>query len=248
MSATGVGVVNYPAERPARLYVGTEPNKRRSHLAVAVAVACLTVTWAVLSPVTAIAQTMWSPHSSSAAVISFWLPVSWQVEDEPSLEKVGYLSSPFPTYAVIAGAESATLDGVPNPPYDYAFSETPSPWAVIWVESRASAAPSPVEAYQVVPGVEVAVQEAEGLGPSVLRLTRPAYVRSGGLGGSQDRTEVIVPGAGDIELDGVVYAKGQTVWMAMVGCTVTCYNANAVVLRRVIGSVKVGTAILPGAP
>ena len=64
-------------------------------------------------------------------------------------------------------------------------------------------------------------------------------IRSGGLQGSDERSEVIVPGAGDIELNGVVYTKGKTVWMALVGCTVACYNSNAFTLGQVIGSVKV---------
>ncbi len=50
---------------------------------------------------------------------------------------------------------------------------------------------------------------------------------------------LIVRGAGDIELNGVVYTKGKTVWMALVGCTVACYNSNAFTLGQVIGSVKV---------
>lgn len=50
---------------------------------------------------------------------------------------------------------------------------------------------------------------------------------------------LIVRGAGDIELNGVVYTKGITVWMALVGCTVACYNSNAFTLGQVIGSVKV---------
>ena len=76
----------------------------------------------------------------------------------------------------------------------------------------------------------------------MLSLTEPEGVSSGGLRGSEDRSEVIVPGAGDIELDEVVYTKGDTAWIAMAGCTVACYNANGVSMNSVISSVKVGTA------
>ena len=164
------------------------------------------------------------------------------MQNEHSLEKFGYLSAPYPAYTLIAGAEPATLAGVPNPPSDYALSETPSPWFMVLVETATSPAPSPGTAYELAPEGEVTLQEEQGLRPSVISLTKPEGVSSGGLRGSEDRSEVIVPGAGDIELDEVVYTKGDTAWIAMAGCTVACYNANAVTLSSVISSVKVGTA------
>jgi hypothetical protein len=51
-----------------------------------------------------------------------------------------------------------------------------------------------------------------------------------------------MPGVGEIDLNAVAYAEGHTAWTAMAGCTVACYNANAVTSGRVISSVKVGTA------
>ena len=132
----------------------------------------------------------------------------------------------------------------PNPPSVYVFSEPPSPWFTVLVEAGPAPAPSPEKAYELAPEGELTLQEEQGLSPSVKSLTKPVDVSSGGIRGSEDRTEVIVPGAGNIELDGVVYTKGHTVWMAMVGSPVACYNANAVTLSRVISSVKVGTAAL----
>jgi hypothetical protein len=175
-------------------------------------------------------------------------PPSWQVQNEHNLEAVSYLSAPYPTYAVIAGAEPASLNRVPNPPSNYAFSETPSPWLMVLVETGASAAPSPEDAYQIAPNGLVTLQEEQGVDARVMEVTKPVDVSSGGLEGSEDRTEVVVPGAGDIELDEVVYAKGKTVWIAMVGCTVACYNANAVTLRQMIDSVRVGTASITDRP
>ena len=117
---------------------------------------------------------------------------------------------------------------MPNPPSVYVFSEAPSPWFLVLVEAGTAPAPSPERAYELAPDGEVTLQEEQGLSPSVMTLTKPLDVTSGGIRGSEDRTEVIVPGAGNIELDEVVYTTGHTVWMAMVGCTVACYNANAV--------------------
>jgi hypothetical protein len=91
---------------------------------------------------------------------------------------------------------------------------------------------------------EAGFQQEQGLYPRVVDLTEPADVVSGGLQGSEDRSEVIVPGAGDIELNAVVYSRSGTIWMVMAGCTVACYNSNAATLSQVIASVRVGTASL----
>ena len=191
------------------------------------------------APAAAVTAHKWAEYADSTGLISYELPTAWQVVNEHNLAKIGFLSVPYPTYVEIAGAEPAELDGVPNPPSNYAFSETPSPWFMASVMTGASAAPPPNDAYQIAPDGEVSLQQQQGLAPTVVSLTKPVAVSSGGLRGSDDRSEVIVPGAGDIELNGVVYAQGKTVWMALVGCTVACYNANAVTLGRVIGSVKV---------
>ncbi len=184
----------------------------------------------------------WAEYSYERGAISYLLPSTWQVQDEVSLETIGYLSAPYPAYTLIAGGEPATLDGVPNPPSVYSLSETPSPWFVVVVVTGTSAAPSPEKAYELAPEGEVTLEKEQGLHASAVRLTKPLDVSSGGVGGSEDRSEVIVPGAGDIELDGVVYTAGRTAWMAMAGCTVACYNANAVTIGEVINSVKVGPA------
>jgi hypothetical protein len=189
-------------------------------------------------------HTSWTQYSSGSDPISWELPSSWQLQSEHSLEMTGYLQAPYPTYTLIAGAEPARLDGVANPPTDYAFSETPSPWFMVLVEGGATAAPPAAKAYQLAPEGEMTLQENEGLQPRLVSVTHPVNVTSGGIRGSQDRSEVIVPGAGAVELDEVVYARGHTVWMTMVGCTVTCYNANSTTLSRVINSVKVGAAAL----
>jgi hypothetical protein len=44
----------------------------------------------------------------------------------------------------------------------------------------------------------------------VISLTEPEGCQFRSLRGSEDRSEVIAPGAGDIELDEVVYTKGDT--------------------------------------
>ncbi len=195
--------------------------------------------WAAPPPAAAVTADNWAQYSDNTGLISYELPATWQVLSEHNLQKSGFLSVPYPTYVVIAGAEPSELDGVPNPPYTYAFSETPSPWFMASVSTGISAAPPPNDAYQVALDGEVSLQQQQGLVPTVVSLTKPEDVGSAGLRGSEDRSEVIVPGAGDIELNEVVYAKGNSVWMALVGCTVSCYNANAVTLGRVIGSVKV---------
>ena len=201
----------------------------------------LAISTAALLAVSA-AHGSWSQYSCEKELLSYQLPSAWQVQNEHSLEKIGYLSAPYPAYTLIAGAEPATLAGVANPPSDYALSETPSPWFMVLVETATSPAPSPAKAYELAPAGEATIQEEQGLHPKVLSLTEPEGVSSGGLRGSEDRSEVIVPGAGDIELDEVVYTKGDTAWIAMAGCTVACYNANAVSMNSVISSVKVGTA------
>jgi hypothetical protein len=199
------------------------------------------VMWAVLSA-SGIVQSSWAHYSSTLGPISWELPSTWHVQSEYSLEKNGYLQAPYPAYTLIAVAEPAQLDGVDNPPSVYAFSETPSPWFMVLMESDTSSAPPAAKAYKLAPEGEMTLQEKEGLGPRLVSLTKPANVSSGRIRGSQDRSEVIVPGAGDIELDEVVYARGRTVWMTMVGCTVACFNANAATLSMIIKSVKVGTA------
>jgi hypothetical protein len=198
--------------------------------------------WAAALSAVSAAHGPWSQYSCQKELLSYQLPSAWQVQNEGTLEKTGYLSPPYPAYTLIAGAEPATLAGVPNPPSDYALSETPSPWFMVLVETATSPAPSPGTAYELAPEGEVTLQEEQGLRPSVISLSEPEGVSSGGVRGSEDRSEVIVPGAGDIELDEVVYTKGDTAWIAMVGCTVACYNTNAVTLSSVIGSVKVTPA------
>lgn len=212
---------------------------------VASAAGSLIVMGVASPPAAAATAHRWAQYSDNAALISYELPSSWQVENEYKLAKIGFLSVPYPPYVEIAGAEPAALDGVPNPPSNYAFSETPSPWFMASVMTGPSAAPPANDAYQVAPDGEVSLEQQQGLAPTVVRLTKPVAVSSGGFRGSDDRSEVIVPGAGDIELNGVVYAKGKTVWMALVGCTVACYNANAFTLGRVIGSVKVRPSARP---
>ena len=196
-------------------------------------------------PAAAVTAHKWAQYSDNTGLISYELPSTWQVENEYNLAKVGFLSVPYPTYVEIAGAEPPELDGVPNPPSNYAFSETPGPWFMASVTTGASAAPPANDAYQIAPDGEVSLQQQLGLAPTMVSLTKPVAVSSGGLRGSDDRSEVIVPGAGDIEINGVVYAKGKTVWMALVGCTVACYNANAFTLGRVISSVKVRPSARP---
>jgi hypothetical protein len=192
-----------------------------------------------VAPAAAITPHKWVQYSDGTGLISYQLPSTWSVVSEHSLVKIGFLSAPYPSYVVIAGAEPAELDGTPNPPYNYAFSETPSPWFMTSVMTGISGAPPPKDAYEIASEGEVSLQRQQGLAPTLVSLTKPVAVRSGGLQGSDERSEVIVPGAGDIELNGVVYTKGKTVWMALVGCTVACYNANAFTLGQVIGSVKV---------
>jgi hypothetical protein len=199
--------------------------------------------WAVLSAGT-IVQGSWAHYTGKSDPISWDLPSTWQVQNESTLEKSGYLQAPYPTYTLIAGAEPAQLDGVANPPSVYAFSETPSPWFMVLVERGASPAPPAAKAYELAPEGEMTIQEDQGLHPRLVSLAKPINVSSGGIHGSQDRSEVIVPGAGDIEMDEVVYAQGHTVWMTMAGCTVACYSANSGTLSRVINSVKVGPAAL----
>ncbi len=70
----------------------------------------------------------WAQYWSQNELISYQLPSAWQVQDEHSLEESGYLSAPYPPYTLIAGAEPATLAGVPNPPSGYALSETLAGW------------------------------------------------------------------------------------------------------------------------
>ena len=184
----------------------------------------------------------WTRYSSEKELLTYQLPSAWQVQNEQNLEKIGYLSAPYPAYTLIAGGEPARLAGVPNPPSDYALSETPTPWFMALVETAASPAPSPATAYELAPDGEVTFQEEQGLHPNVISLTEPERVSSGGVRGSEDRSEVIVPGAGDIELDEIVYTKGDTAWIAMAGCTVACYNTSEVTVSSVIRSVKVGNA------
>jgi hypothetical protein len=180
------------------------------------------------------------PRSNNRALISYKLPASWQIQNEPYLEKIGFISAPYPAYISIGGAEPAELDGVPNPPNNYAFSETPNPWFMASVITGPAAAPPPGDAYRLAPDDEVRVQEQQsGLVPAVMSLTHVVDVNFGGLKGSEDRSEIVVPGAGAIELNGVVYAKGKTVWLLMVGCSLSCYNANAVTVARVVDSLKV---------
>lgn len=186
----------------------------------------------------------WREYSSKSELISYQIPINWQVESEGSLERIGYLQPPYPAYVLIAGAEPTKLSGVPNPPSVYAFSETPSPWLMVLVERGATPVPPANKAYELALEGEVTLQEEQGLDPTVAMLTRPADVSSGGLHGSQDRSEVIVPGAGDIELNQVVYVRGRTAWTTVAGCTVACYNANVVTLGEIIGSVRVGAAAL----
>lgn len=189
-----------------------------------------------------VAHIPWRQYWCEKVLISYQLPSAWQVQNEHTLENIGYLSPPYPAYSLIAGGEPATLAGVANPPSVYALSETPSPWVMVVVETAASPAPSPERAYDLAPEGEMTLLEGQGLDPSLVRLTQPIDVGSGAFRGSEDRSEVIVPGAGDIELDEVVYTKGHTAWIIMAGCTVACYNAYAVTMSRVIDSVKVGTA------
>jgi hypothetical protein len=225
-------------------------NERTLKLGGAAAAIVVTLIFACAAPgpAMAFARNSWTRYSNGIGLISYQLPSSWQVQSEHDLETFSYFSSPYPTYAVIGGAEPATLDGVANPPSDYAFSETPSPWLMVLVVTGASAAPSPEEAYQIAPNGLLTLQVQQGLDPRIMEVTKPIDVSSGGLEGSEDRTQVVVPGAGDLELNEVVYAKGKTVWIAMVGCTVACYNANAVTLRQIIDSVTVGTASITDRP
>jgi hypothetical protein len=207
-------------------------------LAAAVAIFSMPL-WLAAQPATAtVAHRV--PRADNRALISYELPASWQVQGERYLEKIGFISAPYPVYISIGGAEPPELDGVANPPNNYAFSETPSPWFMASVITGPAAAPPPDDAYRLAPDDEVRVQEQQsGLVPKVLSLSPVVDVRSGGLTGSEDRSEIVVPGAGNIELNGVVYAKGKTVWLLMVGCSLTCYNANAATVAKVIDSVKV---------
>jgi hypothetical protein len=193
---------------------------------------------------TVVTQSSWREYSNKTGLISYQLPSGWQAENEHNLEKAGYLFAPYPTYEVIAGAEPRTLAGVPNPPADYAFSETPSPWFMAFVVTGRTPAPLPAVAYKLAAEGEMTLQQQQGLNPSLVNLSAPEDITSGGVRGSEARSEVIVPGAGQIELKEVAYTRGDTVWMALVGCTVACYNANEATLNQVIASVKVGTAWL----
>jgi hypothetical protein len=206
------------------------------------AVASLIAIWVVSSSGGAFGQGLWVHYSDPVARISYELPYQWQVQGEQDLEKENYLSAPSATYVLIAGAEPASLDGVANPPSVYAFSETPRPWFMVLVEPLTGRALAPKDAYRLAVAGEVVLQEEQGLDPIVVGLTKPADVSSGGLDGSQARTEIIVPGAGDIELNEIVYTESKTAWITMVGCTVACYNDNAGTLAAIINDVNVGTA------
>ena len=83
--------------------------------------------WAAALSAGGVAHSPWSQYSSDKELISYRLPSAWQVQNEHNLEKIGYLSAPYPAYTLIAGAEPPTLAGVPNPPSVTPYLKPPVP-------------------------------------------------------------------------------------------------------------------------
>ena len=198
--------------------------------------------WAAALSAGGVAHSPWSQYSCDKELISYQLPSAWQVQNEHNLEKIGYLSCALPRLHPDRGGGAGDAGRCAQSPFCLHPIRNPQSLVHGPGRDRHVPAPSPEKAYELGPEGEMTIQEEQGLDPSVIDLTQPRGVSSGGIRGSEDRSEVIVPGAGSIELDEVVYTKGHTAWIAMAGCTVACYNANSVILSGVIRSIRVGTA------
>ena len=58
--------------------------------------------WAAALSAVSVAHGSWSQYSYAGELISYQLSSSWQVQNERSLEEIGYLSAPYPAYTFIA--------------------------------------------------------------------------------------------------------------------------------------------------
>ena len=73
--------------------------------------------WAAALSAGGVAHSPWSQYSSDKELISYQLPSAWQVQNEHNLEKIGYLSAPYPAYTLIAGAEPADAGRCTQSPF-----------------------------------------------------------------------------------------------------------------------------------
>ena len=95
---------------------------KRKHVFGRVNIALVVVTAAAsfmaisVAPAAAITPHKWVQYSDGTGLISYMLPSTWSVVSEHSLVKIGFLSAPYPSYVVIAGAEPAELDHTQSVP------------------------------------------------------------------------------------------------------------------------------------
>ena len=114
----------------------------------------LAISTAALLAVSA-AHGSWSQYSCEKELLSYQLPSAWQVQNEQKLEKIGYLSAPYPAYTLIAGAEPARWPACPTLLLITPYRKPPRPWFMVLVETATSPAPSPATAYELAPEGEV---------------------------------------------------------------------------------------------
>ena len=167
------------------------------------------------------------------AQIAFDVPGAWVVDNEPTLFQVGFIVPPMPLYALVASPTKT--------PASVALNASAVPWLFVTVETDRDLLPAP-QLYKLAPEYLESLASESGNPVSAVDSLAPHHpVQQGGLNGSAAALMVVSP-MGNTSFDELAYEKGNKIWMVVAGCSSACYEQNLGSIKRIVASVRVGSA------
>ena len=161
------------------------------------------------------------------------LPSGWRIYGEKAIKDnkdLNTLISTPPQFLAVASSG-------PRPHAADALSSSNYPWAIALVRPL-SATEKTQMSLQGLGDILIPADELSQLGDNVQLLSQPTEQVNGALHGIVMAVQLQGPSGGQIAYEQSVWVNSATskVWLLMVGCSPSCYQAQQSVISRIIGS------------
>jgi hypothetical protein len=161
------------------------------------------------------------------------LPSGWQIYGERAIKgdkDLDTLISTPPQFLAVASSG-------PRPHAGDALSSSNDPWAIALVRPLSATERSQMS-LQGLGDILIPVDELSQLGDSVQLLSQPTEQVNGALHGIVMSVQLQGPSGGQIAYEQSAWVNSATskVWLLMVGCSPSCYQAQQSVISRIIDS------------
>ena len=161
------------------------------------------------------------------------LPSGWQIYGEKAIKSDKDLSSLISTPPQFLAVASSS----PRPRAADVLSSSNYPWAIALVRPLSATEKSQMS-LQGLGDILIPVDELSQLGDSVQLLSQPTEQVNGALHGIVMSVQLQGPSGGQIAYEQSSWVNSATskVWLLMVGCSPSCYQAQQSVIGRIIDS------------